>query len=275
MFKNVAVALVCAVLVVATEPADAGFMSGVGRTVSKATRGVTRFARTHRTELITGAGIIIGMRVADNNLLGAAVGGLVAYSIAKSLNASDNRRMARSTQSTLVTGEPAEWENKKTGVRGKTVVKDEQVEVKTVKAKYLKDRITELPPLEYNVGGQYKVVKETSLRGGPGADYKEYEALKKDQTLDIVAKVEGKEWYLASQKGVGIGFIDAAALEATGVPVDATAKKGKDKDKMDVAETEIAVKQTCRSIEQQVTQKNGKTVTETHKACQQADGSWS
>lgn len=273
MFKKVALAILCAVFVLATEPAEADFLGGVGRSVSKATRGVGSFARRHRTELITGAGIIIGMRVADNNLLGAAVGGLVAYTIAKSLTAPDKRSMARSTQSTLVSGEPAEWENKKTGIRGRTLVKDETVETKTVKAKYLKDRITELPPLEYSVGGQYKVVKETSLRGGPGTDYKEYEALKKDQTLDVVAKVEGKDWYLASQNGVGIGFIEVAALETTGVPVDMTKKKGKAGPQ--VGEADVAVKQTCRSVEQQITKKDGKTVTEIHKACQQPDGSWS
>lgn len=274
MIKKFAVALSCAVFIVTAQPVEAGFLGGVGRTVKQATRGVSKFARRHRTELITGAGIIIGMGVADNNLLGAAVGGLVGYTIAKSLNASDNKRMARSTQSSLVTGKSSEWRNDETGVSGRTTVKEETVEERTVKAKYLKERITELPPLEYSVGGQYRVVKPTGVRGGPGEDYKSFEELKQDQTVDIVAKVENKDWYLASKNGVATGFIDAGALESTGVPVDTKVQK-KGKPKAQVAESEITVKQTCRSIEQQVTQKDGKTVTETRKACQQADGSWS
>ena len=273
MIRKAMVALFCSMLVLAVvppQPAEAGFRSGLNRTFNK----TKRFVKRHKKAIIVGAGIIVGVKVLDNNLLGAAVGGLVGYTIAQNLTPSDNKRVVRSTQSTLMTGESSEWENDKTGVSGRTAMTDESVEVRTIKAKYRKDRIMDLPPLEYGVGGQYRVVKDTDLRGGPGTDYKSYQLLKKDETIDVVAKVEDKPWYLASLDGVATGFVHAMALEATGIPVNTLAKKKK-KSLRNVGETEISAKQVCRTIEQQVTYKNGKTVKESRKACQNPDGSWS
>ncbi|MBU0499296.1 MAG: hypothetical protein KJ558_09495 [Gammaproteobacteria bacterium] len=267
--KSAWVVLSCLVFVLGAPPVDASFMGGV----KKATSGVGRFVKKHKKELLVGAGVVVGMKLADNNLLGAAVGGLVGYGIAKALTPPNKRRMVRSTQTSLVTGESSEWHDKKTGVRGRTAVKEEKVADKTVTATYMKDRIAELPPLELNVGGQYKLIEDANLRGGPGDDYQSHEDLKKDQTVDIIAKVENKPWYVMSRNGAAVGFVDSKYLEATGVPVDATHKPAKGDES--IAAVEVTAKQTCRSVEQQVTNKKGKVVSQTIQACQQPDGTWS
>jgi len=220
---------------------------------------------------LIGSALVLSMT--DSKRLNNVAKLLIVGAIAKAVvEESSRNRMARSTQKSLVTGKSSKWEDPKTGNKGTTTVKNKKVRKKEVEAKYRKDKIAELPPLEYMAGGQYVALSDAPVMPSPDDKHKKNSVIKKGETVDICAKVEGKPWYMVSTDGVASGFVKASLLNFTGIPVDIT-KKSKSSDNIAVAN--ITAKQQCVTIEQQVTTKDGKTHTEAGESCQNSDGSWS
>ena len=119
------------------------------------------------------------------------------------------------------------------------------------------------------VGAEYAASSDTNVRGGPGTDYKVVGSLTAAATVQVIAKVEDKSWYLIGQGGVATGFVYTTLLDPTGqIGGGEPAPEG------EVAEIEVVTQVTCRTIEQQVTLDDGTVHTEQIEACQKPDGSW-
>lgn len=273
MLKKMIIIVLSMTFVLVAQESQAGF-GDFKRSFNKGVSGLGK-AVSNNKGLIGGAAlvVILGPRLGDNAILGIAAGALIGHVIDKHLRKPDRSKMARSTQTAVVTGESSEWSNEKSGTKGGVIVKERKVESKQEKVKVLKDQVETVPPLELNVGGQYSVTAAANVRSGPGEEYKQLSELKKDDTIDVIGKVEGQPWYMVSSKGVGIGYVDPQHLKLTGVPVDTG--KPSAKAKQQIAEVEVPVKQTCTIMQQWVPSKSGEIVSEQVIKCQQPNGSWS
>ncbi len=198
----------------------------------------------------------------------ADVGCLVAGDLVKILGKEDQEELAKSTEQAIATGESSTFEGDKSGVQGKVQVTSTTTTKQESSIVVLKDKIQEMPPLEL-IGAQYVAPSGTNVRGGPGTDFKVVGSLAAAETVQVIAKVEDKSWYLIGQGGVATGFVYQTLLAPTGqIGGGEAAPEG------EVAEMEVATQVTCRTIEQQVTLDDGTVHTEQIKACQKPDGSW-
>lgn len=210
-------------------------------------------------------------------LVGAGVGGFIGNQIGKNLDDADKQQLALETSQALAssktTSAPRQWSNPETGVKGRVSVKDESVNPVQASIPILKDRVKVTPPLDL-VGETYKVASNSlNVRGGPGTNYAPVgQSLSKGQDVHVVGTVQSDpNWMLIAQNGAGSGYVYAKGLQATGYAVAAS-----EQEIPASAETvNIAAKQQCKTVEQQVTYADNTTDTESVRMCQQGDGSWS
>ncbi len=198
----------------------------------------------------------------------ASVGCLVGGDLMEILGQEDQAELATSTEQAIATGESSTFEGEESGVKGTVKVTGTTTTQQEASIVVLKDKIQEMPPLEL-VGAEYAASSDTNVRGGPGTDYKVVGSLTAAATVQVIAKVEDKSWYLIGQGGVATGFVYQPLLDPTGqIGGGQPAPEG------EVAEIEVATQVTCRTIEQQVTLDDGTVHTEQIEACQKPDGSW-
>lgn len=200
---------------------------------------------------------------------GALLGGLIGRGIGQYLDEQDQIRMAKNMQKTLSTGKPQSWSNPETKTSGTAKIIETKQEFKPVKVAILKEKVSQVPPLEI-IGETYKASNKANLRGGPGTDYEIVGALTSGQVTTVVGKVKTKEWYLLSDSGVGSGFVYAPLMKpAPGEEVPIAEDQLTD---AEVVETEIAATRVCRRVEQSITLADGSTKSESIDACQGPNG---
>jgi len=196
---------------------------------------------------------------------GAYLGG----EIGKYLDKEDQKRMAEATRAAANSGQNQRWSNTENKTSGEVRVVSTQTKQEPVKVPVLKDKITQVPPLDI-IGDTYKAKGATDLYGGPGEDYVAVGKLSSGELVNVVGKVKTKEWYLISQDGIGNGFAAASlfepSTESLPPPSNTTA------DNSQVTEKTVASSKTCRTIEQKVSLANGSQQSETINVCKGANG---
>ncbi|MCP5367936.1 MAG: SH3 domain-containing protein [Hyphomicrobiales bacterium] len=222
-----------------------------------------------------GAGALIGAQFGGGaGKILAIVGGAVAGAwlggqLGKYLDEQDQKRLAESTQRTAVTGQSQTWKNPETGVSGRTRVVDTETKEQSYNVAYRTDRIKEVPPIDY-IGERFVSSGSMNVRGGPGTDYAVVGKLAKGESVEVVGKVEGKNWYLLSQDGIGQGYGYAPLLQRTGDEINLAGDSAASQP--NVAVSQVRNSQTCRTIEQTIVLKDGSEKTEKVKACKGPDG---
>lgn len=227
------------------------------------------------TVLGAGAGALIGSQFGSGTgqifatLGGAAIGGLIGNQIGKYLDEEDKKQMAAATQKTVITGETIAWNNPDSGVSGRTEVVKTETRQKTVAVPVLKDRVKEVPPLDF-IGETYLVKSNSNVRGGPGTDFVVVDSAKKGSQVEVVGKVVNKSWYMVGNQGVGQGFVHDSLLTSTG---QAVALASNDvSQRSDVATTQVAVSRPCRTVNQTVVLTDGSEQSEEITACKGPNG---
>lgn len=234
--------------------------------------------QTTEEKVGTGVGAVAGMAVGslfgDGSgrivamALGAAAGAWIGNQIGRQLAEADQQKLAEATQGAAVQGKSQSWSNPDTGVSGTARVVNTEVQERPQKVAYKKDRVDEMPPFEY-VGETYKARSAVNVRGGPSTDYKVVSGLQGGQEIDVIGKVQNRDWYVIGNDGVADGFVSAKYLGPTGQPA-ALSPKGATS--ADIETAQVAVGQRCRDVEQVVVLKSGKEIKETVRACQGPDG---
>jgi surface antigen len=224
-------------------------------------------------------GGFIGSKLGDDDhkqlaiLVGAGLGAYIGNQIGKHLDDQDKQRLALETRKSLQTGQPTEWENPETGVKGEVKVKETHASEAKSQVRVLKDRVKEVPPLDIRDSGVYVVKKQSNVRGGPSTEYVVVESLNPKTNVDVLGKVESQPWYLIGKGDIAKGFVYAPLLKQTGQPIDTSTVS--DYKESELGNVEVSAKRNCRTVEQKVILKDGSEVSDTITACQQADGSWS
>jgi len=207
-----------------------------------------------------------------------AVGGVVAGAwlgsqIGKYLDEMDKKKMAESNQKAIATGRDQSWSNPESKVSGRAEVVSEKTESTRVKVPVLKDRVQEVPPLDM-IGESFLVSSNSSMRSGPGNDYKVLETLASGTKVDVIGKVQGQPWMMIGFNNTGGGFMSSDALKA--IPVDQqqesqmpTHGEGSTEE---VIEKNVEVNRTCRTVQQTITLQDGTEKVENITACQGPNG---
>ncbi len=219
-------------------------------------------------------GGLIASQVADDNeeawiAFGMLAGGFLGNQLGRYLDERDQQRMAVATQQAAATGVAQTWSNPDNGTAGQARVVSSEVKSQPVSVPVLRERINEVPPLDI-MGETYRARGNSNLRGGPGTDYVVVGSLTPGEVVNVVGRVQGQDWFMISQGGVGSGFIYAPLLEAApgAQPSDLSTQFADE----DVYETALADEQLCRTIEQSITLADGSTHSSSMEACQGANG---
>lgn len=204
---------------------------------------------------------------------GYTIGGLMGEGIAEYLDEQSRKQAEQSANAAVVTGQNQSWSNPNAGTSGTVEVVAQEEQTTQVAVPVLKDRIEETPPLDL-VGGTYLVASDANLRGGPGTDYKTVGSLKQGQRVEVVGKVQGKDWYMISQGGVASGFVATSLLQPAPAATPPSPPPEVPVAPAEVATKEIPAKSTCRTIKQTVRLQDGTTRTGDNVTACQTPAGW-
>lgn len=222
------------------------------------------------------AGAILGNKAGGDNkelatVLGAAAGAYLGKTIGRMLDERDRQRLAQSTFETLQTGQAQSWHNPETGVTAKTSVKQTSTQKEQVEVKVLKDKVKEVPPMDF-IGEEYSAKGKVNVRGGPGTDYVVVDELAAGEHINVVGKVTGKSWYMISRSGVGSGFVYDSLLTAVPMENWSVAKSETPVPEQEVQTAAVTATRDCRVVSQEVTLDSGKSAIEEVTACRGPNG---
>lgn len=215
-----------------------------------------------------GKGALIGA------LTGAAVGGFTGNRIGAALDERDRDRLEASTRRAIATGDTQTWQNPETGVQARVEVTETVTEQKPVTIPVLKDRVESVPPLEF-IGADFRAPQGTNVRGGPSTDYVVIEHIAAGETIRVVGKVQGADWYMISKNGAGSGFVLSRLLEPVPeqeLPAVSARAEPEPPRAADVAEVEVVGARECRTVSQEVVKSDGTRMTEEVRACRGPNG---
>ena len=224
------------------------------------------------------AGAVAGSFVGDGagrivaTALGGAIGAWIGGELGGLLDEQEQRRLANATASSALSGEPSHWTNPDNGTTITTKVKSTEKQRNTVTVPLKKEKVKEMPPFEM-IGLQYEVTRNSNVRGGPSTDYVIVDRLTAGSTVDVLGKVEGRNWYILAEDGAASGFIheNLVRLVENSEPV---LLANADSAAPDVILATTSQTTVCREVEQSVVLKDGTEETETVRACQGEDGGW-
>jgi len=204
-----------------------------------------------------------GLATSTGTVLGSVLGG----EIAEALDPESQRLASEATGEAITSGETQSWNNPKTGASGEIQVVEQKQEQKTVEVVVLKDKVEDLPPIDV-IGRTYVATAKANVRGGPGTNYKVTGELDPGEPVNVVGKVQGKDWFMVSQGDVIIGFVSTTLLAATTSPTLPPEVKPEGP----VEKQAVSAEVTCRTAEHRVRLPNGEIKTETVDACQTPEG---
>jgi surface antigen len=228
---------------------------------------------------VLGAGVggLLGAQVGSGRgqlaavAIGALAGMWLGGEIGRHLTQTDQQGIARTTHTALETGQDQSWVNPDTGMQTRVSVQETTVERRPIQEANLERRLRETPPLDL-VNAFYVADRNSNVRGGPGTDYAVMHTLERGTPIAVVGLVQGKDWYMVSDDGLGSGFVWAPLLR----PAD---RQPEGESALRVAARQssgrsLAAERTCSVVLQEVSLPGGRTETQEMRACQQPDGTW-
>ena len=262
-FKTRAYAVVAVVgaLQMNSTPALAGPFDDIGRHVAGAVAGavtqeVVKEVGGTSDEVrvlaaVAGVGVAVG--VSGDSGLGSVAGHALAQAV--------------------YAGATSDWFDRQTNRRGRYRVLSTDRRDEPVNLRYDRNRVEEVPPLDL-LGGDYIAPNSVNVRSGPSTRYAKVGKLRAGEIVNVVGKVKGRNWLLISRDGIGEGYVAARLLRPA--PIDR--EPGPDPlDELtgpepDIAEHTLSDTTLCRTVENSVTDADGKTTVETFTACESPEG---
>jgi surface antigen len=201
-------------------------------------------------------------------IIGAAGGAWLGGKVSCSLGKEDRARLEQSTTQAARTGKATSWSNSETGVSGGAVVSETRTENTSFEVPVIKERISQVPPLEL-IGENYKASGKLNVRQSPDGKSEVVDKLNKGDVVSVTGKVQGQPWYMISQDGAGVGFVHVDGLKpafASTITNMASAETVGT-----VEQRTVEAERLCRTVKQTVTIQ-GKATTEDVTACQGPNG---
>jgi len=223
-----------------------------------------------------GVGALLGSQVGGGKgklaavAVGALAGAWLGGELAGRLTQSAQQGIAQTTNTALDTGETQTWTNPDTGVQTRVAVKDRTVERAPLESQGLQARPWETPALVYE-NAWYRATRDSNVRSGPGTDYAVMDTLRRGQQVAVVGRVQGEDWFMVADGGLGSGYVHGSLLErerAQAAGANALHAQAQ------ASAPRAAGERACSIINQQITLPDGTTEDRDMRACQRPDGTW-
>lgn len=218
------------------------------------------------------AGALVGSQVGGGSGrlvatgVGTIAGALIGREIARHLSRSGQQEMVDANQRALETGQPQSWEDPETGARGQTEVTQRSTQRREVPVSVKRDRVDEMPPIDL-IGSSYRATASSNVRGGPSTEYRSVGSLAAGQSVHVVGKVEGRDWYLIAEEGAADGFVATRLLTpAPQQPQSPPATGGEGEVML------VQAERTCSVNTTRVTEPDGSVAEDRIRICEGPDG---
>ncbi len=220
------------------------------------------------------AGILIGSQIGKGTgrlvavAGGALLGAWLGSKIARDLTRGDREQMGNATDRALEEPSGSEvitWKNPRSGNSGEVTASSPYVSespangAARVALPEIIDTNVHLDPQD----GVFLTQTETAARVSPSFAARQTIAFAPGAEVEVVGKVSGANWYLASRDDSAIGYIpgmDLVLLGADGKALGSNARQGRPR--------------VCRNFTQMITLANGNTDSVQGTACRAPDGTW-
>lgn len=232
---------------------------------------------------ITGALLGSKMGSGKGKLAAVAVGTLagawLGSEVGASLDRSDRLAIEQESAKALASaqdGQSVNWRNPDNGVSAKITPSNSRVEDRLVTVN--RDKRVVAPPRMILIGKTFEAVKNANLRAGPSTRHEIIGSLRTGEAFDAVGRLRDSDWILVGQGNRSIGYIFGPLAQPAAVSKTPELRKAVNLDEIkldkNVISDQVAVKTECRTINYDVTTKDGRAVRENFDACKGSDGAW-
>jgi len=226
--------------------------------------------------------------------LGVVAGGWLGSEIGKSLDRADRAAIDQKSAQALSSardGETITWNNPDSGASARITPASTKVERREVPLVRRKD-VAPIPPLEL-IGQTYKARRNANVRAAPTTDAATTTRLRAGETFQAVGKVQGKDWIVVGQNNRTVGYVHASLVQKAAPPSMAAGtsqgqaavrpavnldhikdSKAVDLDAEGLVADNVVATSECRTMNVEVSNKEGQSEQNKFKACKGTDGAW-
>lgn len=203
-------------------------------------------------------------------IAGTAAGAWLGNQLGRYLDEQDRATAAAAVQKAAVTGQPQNWANPQSGVRGRVAVAAASPKQDVVAVSVKKQQVEKLPPLDL-INKRYVAIRAADLRSGPESAKPVVGGIPAGREVVVMGKARGTDWYLIGENGVGTGFVSAAALRPVGAaPVLSAAPPPPASSTVEVQR--VSATRNCRTLTQTIILANGQEHKEEVTSCEGPNG---
>ncbi|MBO6541624.1 MAG: SH3 domain-containing protein [Alphaproteobacteria bacterium] len=211
-------------------------------------------------------------------LAGGAIGAFAGRAIGQMLDEQDQAAMQERSAYALANardGQQVNWQSNRTGAQAVLVPTETRQETRQMTL--IRDQRVAVAPNMELIGETYVAKSTSNVRAGASTDYPIVNSVSAGQSVDVVGKVNGANWYLISRDRVTVGYVHGDLLSKSGT-VTARLQEPIDLDRVQLRQGQvvdtITASTTCRTMEYSVKGENGQSDSDSFSACKAADGSW-
>jgi len=211
--------------------------------------------------------------------LGALAGAWAGSEIGASLDRADKMAIEQESVRALASvqdGQTVIWRNPDSGVSAKITPTNSRVEQRQMTIVRDK-RVTPAPRLVL-VGETYEAKKNANLRAAPSTSHEIVGSLQAGEAFHAVGRVQDSDWVLVSKDNRSVGYVYGLLVQPAAVKNEPELRKAVNLDEIElnqnVVADQVTVEAKCRTINYDVTTKDGQTGHENFEACKGSGGAW-
>ena len=231
------------------------------------------------------AGALLGSRLGSGKgqlaavAVGALAGAWLGSEVGASLDVADRLAIEKESAFALDTaqdGQTMVWENPDSGVSANITPANSRVEERDIIL--VRNKQVMPPPPLVLIGETYETIKNANLRSAPSTDHEIVGGLPAGEVFHAVGRVQDSDWVLVSKDNHSIGYVYGQLVQPAAVKKTPELRKAVNLDEIELSENVIAdqvtVKAECRTINYDVTIKDGQSGHEKFEACKGSGGAW-
>ena len=228
---------------------------------------------------------------------GAALGGYLGNMLGKMLDEQDQAAVkaeANSAFNSASDGETVSWKNPESGASASMKVNGTESSSRTIKIARIKE--ISAPQNISLIGKTYQSTSSSNIRSGPSASSVKVGGLASGERFQAVGSVSDGEWIVVGHNNVSVGYVHSSlvreakeinladsdsAVDLDSIPVTDRQQALRDPINLDDMNTDdnmvvetISASTECRTMDMNVSSKDGESANETLKACKSTDGAW-
>lgn len=168
------------------------------------------------------------------------------------------------------------WSNSRTGTAARITPTNTRTERRNLTV--VRDARVEPTSNLIVIGKTYEALRSSNVRAAPSTSAVIVNKLAAGSTFNAVGRVENANWILASRDNRSIGYVYGPLVRESASQKQAEMRTAVNLDDIELDENtvvdEVTVETSCRTLNYEVTSKDGERAVDTFEACKSADGAW-